>query len=61
MEVAIILAWGIGILYSLWLIFQIIGYVGLCNMFPEGFRWYTYPLAIASIVLYTVLILVNPF
>lgn len=61
MESALILLWGLGLSVSVFLMIRILGYVGLCTMFPEGFRWYTWPVGILSIVFYTVMVLINPF
>ena len=60
MEHLITIGWFIAFIIAIFFIFRTVGYIGLCNMFPEGFRWYTYPLAYLSITIFALLIIFNP-
>lgn len=61
MSAAYGIAWFVGLLFSMKLIFVFIGNIGMCSMFPEGFRWWSYPAALGSLAVFAAVALNHPF
>lgn len=61
MHALYVIAWFVGIILSIQFMRGTLGYAGLCHMFPEGFRWYTVPLEILSMVIFAFAVLNHPF
>ena len=61
MQTLRIIGWTLALLLSLRLIFIFVGVQGLIQMFPEGKKWWILPVQWLCIILFTVLIIINPF
>ena len=53
--------WFIGLLLAIQAIRVTFGWAGLVAMFPEGKRWWMFPVQILSLVFFAVIIRLNPF
>jgi hypothetical protein len=53
--------WIVALVYSICLIFNLVGVYGLVKFCPEGDRKWLFPAQLASIGFYTVIIIFNPF
>ena len=57
----LIILWFIGLIGSYIWIYNIMGYMGLCSMFPEGKKWYHELSGLLSMIVFASYILVHPF
>ena len=55
------IGWFIIWLLSIWFIFAFVGMSGLVNMFPEGRRWWQFPVQLASIFFFGIMCIIHPF
>lgn len=61
MNAVFAIIWFIALFASIVLIFNFIGMHGMVTFFPEGRRWWMFPLQILSLTLFSALVLINPF
>ena len=53
--------WFVLICASTAFIFTVVGWSGLTGMFPEGRRWWHFPVQLLSLVIFAALVLNHPF
>lgn len=61
MEITLIIVWAIGTMISYFLLSMQLQYKGLCNMFPEGKRWFDPILEFLYLAIFVQFILINPY
>lgn len=61
MSVAIGILWFIGLLSSMFILFETLGWTGLIRMFPEGRRWWILPVQWTSIAYFASMVHFNPW
>lgn len=61
MEAAKIILWFVGTCISVAFIFEYIGFSGLTRMFPEGYRWWHFPVQLLTLGVFATLVLLHPF
>lgn len=61
MAALLAIAWFVGMIVSIFLIFELIGCASMVRMFPEGRRWWLLPVQLGSLAFFAALVLFNPF
>lgn len=61
MAALLAIAWFVGMIVSIFLIFELIGCASMVRMFPEGRRWWLLPAQLGSLAFFAALVLFNPF
>ena len=61
MEALKIIGWFVWLLLSIALVFQFVGFSGICNMFPEGKRAWHLPAQLAAMTFFAAAAICNPW
>lgn len=61
MEALKAIGWFLALLISVWIVFETVGVRGLVRMFPEGRRWWMFPVQLSSLALFAAVIHFNPW
>jgi len=61
MEAAKIIGWFVALVFSIQMVFWLIGFSGLTNMFPKGRRWLLLPAQYAALALFSAVVILNPW
>ena len=55
------ISWFLAFAWSIWLVFEFVGFAGLTRMFPEGKRAWHLPAQLLTLVFFGAMVLYNPF
>jgi len=55
------IGWFIALIVSIMCIFSMVGMHGMVSFFPEGRRWWQFPVQLASLALFAVVVINHPF
>lgn len=55
------IVWFICLLLSTFAVFQTIGMAGMVSFFPEGRRWWQFPVQLLSLTCFAFVVLYHPF
>lgn len=61
MEAFLTIMWFLGTCLSTAMVFQFVGYARLTIMFPESRRLWHFPVQLASLAFFALMVLINPF
>lgn len=61
MEIVKAFGWLAWLLVAIILVFQFVGFWSMCNFFPEGKRAWHFPVQIATLAHFAVVVLLNPW
>lgn len=56
-----VIDWFISLVASIWLIFQMVGIHAMTSFFPEGHRYWHFPVQLGTLILFAVVVLNHPF
>jgi hypothetical protein len=61
MSALLAIGWFISLYVSVAVVFHTIGWSGLVRMFPEGWRWWQFPVQLLSLAFFAAVVLNHPF
>ncbi|WP_458717029.1 hypothetical protein [Pseudomonas gregormendelii] len=61
MTAALGIFWFVGLLLSIYAIFQTVGSAMMVNFFPEGRRWWQFPSQLVSLAVFAAFCINHPF
>jgi hypothetical protein len=61
MNALIPIGWFLGLLLSIYIVFELVGLRAIVRMFPEGRRWWMLPAQLCSLAIFAAAVHFNPF
>jgi hypothetical protein len=61
MQALLTIVWFLSLLISVDLIFVFVGFSGMTQMFPEGKRWWHFPVQLLTLAIFAAVVLFHPF
>lgn len=61
MNAFLAILWFVGLIVSIFLVFELVGCASMVRMFPEGRRWWMLPAQWGSLAFFAAMVLLNPF